>query len=402
MKQRLFSQGWIGLTQIVILASLTALTTIATTNQPSHAEGTLVENRNFKIDIDFDQINTSSATVKSGRNSGIPINILIQLSQGFSEPPKTTKLKADDFLVQAADKYEIGDYRGAILAYDEVIRLTPNNSEALFYRGNAYSALGDKQAAIQDYNRAIKINPNYADAYNNRGNLRDALGDKQSAIQDYNQALKINPNYADAYNNRGILRAKLGDKQGAIQDYNQALKINPNDAYAYLNRGLTRYDLGDKQGAIDDFNQALKINPNYAKAYYNRGNAYATLGDKFQARSDFQQAAKIYQQQGKNENYQDALNKEQFQIYDDLTQTRAELNSTCTSTIKLCTFTIENQKISVRLTPEYDRLFQANNPQIQSHFQSLKDALKVISQNSQLPVFIYNSQGQERYMRLPQ
>jgi hypothetical protein len=93
--------------------------------------------------------------------------------------------------------------------------------------------------------------------------------------------------------------------------------------------------------------------------------------------------------------------QEQFQIYGDLTQTRAELNSTCTSTIKICTFTIENQKISVRLTPEYDRLFQANNPEIQSHFQSLKDALAVIGQNSQLPVFIYNAQGQERYMRQP-
>ena len=367
MNQRLFSQGWIGLTQIVILASLTALTTIATTNQPSHAEGTLVENQNFKLDIDFDKINTSSATVKSGRKSGIPINILIQLSQGFSEPLKTTKLKADDFLVQAVDKYEIGDYRGAILAYDEVIRLTPNNSEALLYRGNAYYNLGDKQAAIQDYNQSLKINPNYADAYNNRGNARYDLEDKQAAIQDYNQSLKINPNYADAYYNRGNARDALGDKQAAIQDYNRAIKINPN----------------------------------YADAYYNRGNAYATLGDKFQARSDFQQAAKIYQQQGNNENYQDALNKEQFQIYGDLTQTRVELKSTCTNTIRICTFSIENQKISVRLTPEYDRLFQANNPQIQSHFQSLKDALKAISQNAQLPVFIYNSQGQERYMWQP-
>jgi len=42
MKKRLFSQGWIGLTQIATLASLTALTTIATTNQPSHAEGTFL------------------------------------------------------------------------------------------------------------------------------------------------------------------------------------------------------------------------------------------------------------------------------------------------------------------------------------------------------------------------
>jgi hypothetical protein len=94
--------------------------------------------------------------------------------------------------------------------------------------------------------------------------------------------------------------------------------------------------------------------------------------------------------------------QEQFQLYGDLTQTRAELNSTCTSTIKICTFTIKNQKISVRLTPEYDRLFEANNPQIQSHFQSLKDALTAISQNAQLPVFIYNAQGQERDMRQPQ
>ncbi|OBQ14258.1 MAG: hypothetical protein AN482_02260 [Anabaena sp. LE011-02] len=39
MKKRLFSQGWIGVTQTVILASLTALTTIATINQPSYAEG---------------------------------------------------------------------------------------------------------------------------------------------------------------------------------------------------------------------------------------------------------------------------------------------------------------------------------------------------------------------------
>jgi hypothetical protein len=94
--------------------------------------------------------------------------------------------------------------------------------------------------------------------------------------------------------------------------------------------------------------------------------------------------------------------QEKFQLYGDLTQTRSELNTSCTSRIKICTFTIENQEIKVNLTPEYDRLLQANNPEIQSHFQSLKDALKVISQNAKLPVFIYNSQGQERYMRQPQ
>ena len=210
MKQRLFSQWWIGLAQTVTLASLTAFTTIATTNQPSHAKGqtfycgkskgipvTFVRTQDGRID--FDQINSSSVTVKGINSGGI-------LSQGFSEPPKTTKQKVDDLLVQAADKYEIGDYRGAILAYNQVIRLTPNNSEALLYRGSAYDELGDKQAAIKDYNQAIKINPNFADVYYNRGNVYASLEDKFQAISDFKQAAKLyqqqgeNEDYQDAWN----------------------------------------------------------------------------------------------------------------------------------------------------------------------------------------------------------
>ena len=206
MKQRLFSQWWIGLTQTVILASLTALTTIASTNQPSHAKGhtfycgkskgipvTFVRTQDSRIDSD--QINSSSVTIKGDI-----------LSQGFSEPPKTTKQKVDDLLVQAADKYEIGDYRGAILAYDQVIRLTPNNSDAYYGRGYVRNDLGDKQAAIEDYNQAIKINPNYAEAYINRGNVYASLEDKFQAISDFKQAAKLyqqqseNEDYQDAWN----------------------------------------------------------------------------------------------------------------------------------------------------------------------------------------------------------
>ena len=71
MKQRLFNQWWIGLVQTVTLASLTAFTTIATTNQLSHAKGqtfycgkskgipvTFVRTQDGRID--FDQINSSS------------------------------------------------------------------------------------------------------------------------------------------------------------------------------------------------------------------------------------------------------------------------------------------------------------------------------------------------------
>jgi serine/threonine protein kinase len=204
---------------------------------------------------------------------------------------------------------DLGDKKAAIEDYNQAIKIDPNFVLAYKNRGNTRSALGNKQAAIEDYNQAIKIDPNDANTYNNRGSARDDLGDKKAAIEDYNQAIKINPNYANAYFNRGNARDDLGDKKAAIEDYNQAIKINPNFALAYNNRGSVRSDLGDKKAAIEDYNQAIKINPNHANAYYNRGNARSALGNKQAAIEDYNQAANLYKQQGKESDYQDALNR---------------------------------------------------------------------------------------------
>jgi hypothetical protein len=79
-----------------------------------------------------------------------------------------------------------------------------------------------------------------------------------------------------------------------------------------------------------------------------------------------------------------------------MNQVKTDLNKTCTSNIKICTFAIEKNKINIRLTVEYQSLLQANNPTMLLHFQSLQNALKVISQKYQLPVSIDNSQVQEQ------
>jgi tetratricopeptide (TPR) repeat protein/V8-like Glu-specific endopeptidase len=308
-----------------------------------------IHGRADEADIETSKINSTIAYVKSGFNLGIPINTFLRLSNqagvdlGVSPPsiPTATAPKADDFYIQGGDKYDKGDFKGAIANYTTAIRLNPKYLNAYNNRGLARYNLGDFQGAIDDYNRAIQIDAKDANPYNNRGLARYSLGDKKGAIADYtqaieidsnyvfaynnrgiarnnledskgaiadfNQALKINPNFAEAYGGRGISHYKLGDKQGAIADYTKALRINPNLAPPYAGRGIARFELGDKKGAITDFNQALRINPNFAPAYTGRGVARYLLGDKQGAIADLQKAANLNLEQGKTDDYQQLL-----------------------------------------------------------------------------------------------
>ncbi len=93
---------------------------------------------------------------------------------------------------------------------------------------------GDYEGAIEVYSQAIPLEPNDADAYNGRGFARYGLKDYQGAIEDYNEAIPLEPNDADAYNGRGFARYGLKDYQGAIEDYNEAIRLEPNFAPAYI------------------------------------------------------------------------------------------------------------------------------------------------------------------------
>jgi tetratricopeptide (TPR) repeat protein len=209
-------------------------------------------------------------------------------------------------------QFKLNDSQGALADYDRAIQIDPNYAFAYYNRGTLKkNKLNDSQGALADYNRAIQINPDDAITYAIRGSLKqEKLNDNQGALADYDRAIQINPNDANTYGLRGILKyVKLNDSQGALADYNRVIQINPNLAEAYALRGiLKQVKLNDSQGALADFNRAIQINPNNAEAYTIRGvlKNYE-LNDRSGAIADMNRAAKIFQQQGKMQKYEQAI-----------------------------------------------------------------------------------------------
>jgi tetratricopeptide (TPR) repeat protein len=247
------------------------------------------------------QLSDDTYVLKTEFNYAIPINTFLTLAPQVNKtlafktpsPLIPSAPKADDFFLQADEKYKAGDLKGAISDYDQVINLNPKSALAYVGRGAVRHVLGDKQGAVEDLNQAISLDPKIAVAYGLRGGYRNSSGDKQGAIEDFDRAISLDPKYAFPYFNRGAARYTLGDKQGAIADLNQAIRLDPKYVFAYVIRGRTRSELGDKQGALADFDRAISLKPKYATAYYNRGKTRSELGDKQGAIADYDQAIRL-------------------------------------------------------------------------------------------------------------
>lgn len=82
-----------------------------------------------------------------------------------------------------------------------------------------------------------------------------------------------------------------------------------------------------------------------------------------------------------------------------------DLDRTCNGSPKICDYSFADQAIRVRITPTYDRLVEqtmtqtrmsgdyATQAELLSHVNSLLRALAAISENANLPIELYNSDG---------
>jgi len=140
----------------------------------------------------------------------------------------------------------------------------------------------DYDCKIGVQNGKIRSDPDDAEAYYDRGMAYSHKGDYANALADFNKYLTFsisNKDYAaDGYAQRGYTRYKLKDYNAAGADFNEAIRLNPKNKLAYFNRGLMNMSLQKWSLAVKDFDEAIRLDPDEYEVYYNRGLSYRKLG----------------------------------------------------------------------------------------------------------------------------
>ncbi len=129
------------------------------------------------------------------------------------------------YYVRGVEKILVKDYRAAIIALSEAIRLNGRFIEAYLKRCEAYIALGEERAALEDCQRILRYRPDCAIAYYYQGRARQRLGYADSAIKAYSKAIRLDKNFAPSYYYRGVANHELRYRNHAISDWREYAEL---------------------------------------------------------------------------------------------------------------------------------------------------------------------------------
>ncbi|MCX5751235.1 MAG: tetratricopeptide repeat protein [Candidatus Saganbacteria bacterium] len=133
-----------------------------------------------------------------------------------------------------------------------------NNEESYFDKALKLEEKGDYREAVIQYNEEIKINPDNDAAWMNKGNALDSLGCTQEALKCYDKAININPK-SGAWLNKGVTLSNMGKWKEAINAYKQNIKICPNDSWGWFLRGETEEKAGLTKDAIVSYKTFINM-----------------------------------------------------------------------------------------------------------------------------------------------
>jgi tetratricopeptide (TPR) repeat protein len=156
-----------------------------------------------------------------------------------------------------------GENKGALDAFNQSVKLSPEKSLYRIHRGMVYTKLGQYKEADEDFKAAeSSTDPlDQLDLAVQLGRLRQQQGDFLAAEAYYGKALSRDPRNFEATLGHGVAREAQGKLEAAAQDYLDAVKLQPKNADANLHLGLVLVTLHREALGRRYLERTLELDP---------------------------------------------------------------------------------------------------------------------------------------------
>ena len=95
------------------------------------------------------------------------------------------------YIDQGIKHSQAGRYDQALQAFDQALKLKPNDPALITFKGIVYYARGQNDRAMKEFEAAIKLNPNFGRAYYQRGMVYQSQEKYQPAVEDIQKAKNL-------------------------------------------------------------------------------------------------------------------------------------------------------------------------------------------------------------------
>lgn len=203
---------------------------------------------------------------------------------------------AISYLSEARTAEVASDFEEAILAYQEVNRLEPNNIESLLSQIRLHMVLRDIPSARAVADRAFELEPENPDVLAALARTLDWQGQYTEAIQYGKDALDLDPENINALAVLGEVYSDVRNWAIAEGYLETAYSIDAKNVLVLRNLAYLEETRGDYARAVDYFNEAIALAPHRYDLYIERGRQESFgLNDYDAALESYQKAAEIHQ-----------------------------------------------------------------------------------------------------------
>ncbi|HOT77384.1 MAG TPA: tetratricopeptide repeat protein, partial [Candidatus Wallbacteria bacterium] len=255
------------------------------------------------------------------------------------------KEEVQDKLSLAKVYLERNHIENAIMEYESVLELDPNNYQATFQLAEIYLNQNLIDIAVKFFQRTKSIKPDFIESYRRLAEIFKSQGDSDKfisecmqiierepddpivhlelarsymqngyydeALAELKQVITIDPQCSEAHQYLGQIYERTELFDDAKECYNRVLQLDPNNSVALdyfanqqnremndqiqeaFNKAKEHEDINEIDKAIEEYDRILEIRPGNLEVHYRLGNLYEKKKAHSKALFEYQRAIEI-------------------------------------------------------------------------------------------------------------